>query len=74
MKNILTFLGVIFLYLAAFSVPVPPPIQIGWLGLALIFTATLIGTFALGSTALLIALAVVVVLVLLYLARKNGKI
>ena len=39
---ILQVLAVVFLFLAAFNVPPPPRVQLGWLGLAIWFACALL--------------------------------
>lgn len=68
--SILTIVGVIFLFLAAFNFNFPR-LSSGWFGLALIYLAVLLGGFALSVNALLLIIAILLLIILLVLLTRR---
>lgn len=68
--SILTIIGVVFLFLAAFNFNFPR-LSSGWFGLALIYLAILLGGLALSTNALLLIIAILLVIILIILVTRR---
>lgn len=66
----LTIIGVVFLFLAAFSINFRI-LQSGWFGLALIFLASLLPAFGLSVPVLLFIIAILLLIVIIVLLRTR---
>jgi len=70
--SILQIAGVVFLFLAAFSINFGRIVS-GWMGLALIFFATLLPLFGLSTNVLLVIVAILLIIVIVILLTDRYR-
>lgn len=70
--SILTIVGVVFLFLAAFGINFPR-IASGWMGLALIYLAILLPGFGLSANVLLLLIVILLIIILIVLLSDRFR-